>query len=154
MKILVLNGPNLNLLGQREPSVYGSVRLEDINESLLFMAGELDVDLDFYQSNHEGALLDKLHAAIDECAAVIFNPGAFTHYSYALRDAVAASGIPVIEVHLSNIHAREEFRHHSVIAPVAAGQIVGLGPQGYILALQAAVALARDAVFAGAEGTE
>ncbi|KJS14189.1 MAG: 3-dehydroquinate dehydratase [Peptococcaceae bacterium BRH_c8a] len=154
MKILVLNGPNLNLLGQREPSVYGSVRLEDINESLLFMAGELDVDLDFYQSNHEGALLDKLHAAIDECAAVIFNPGAFTHYSYALRDAVAAIGIPVIEVHLSNIHAREEFRHHSVIAPVAAGQIVGLGPQGYILALQAAVALARDAVFAGAEGTE
>lgn len=113
------------------------------------------MELDFFQSNHEGALVDRLHDAMDDCAAVIFNPGAFTHYSYALRDAVAAVGIPVVEVHLSNIHAREEFRHRSVIAPVAAGQISGLGPQSYLLALQAAVALARDAVLtAGAEGTE
>lgn len=154
MKILVLNGPNLNLLGKREPGIYGTAGLDSINDAMETLAVGLDVELEFFQSNHEGVLVDRLHAAMEDCAAVIFNPGAYTHYSYALRDAVASVGLPVIEVHLSNIHAREEFRRRSVIAPVAAGQITGLGPQGYLLALQAAVALARDASIPGAEGTE
>jgi len=143
LKILIMNGPNLNLLGQREPGVYGTGSLEDINASLRKIAEVLGVGIGFIQSNHEGVLIDSLHAAGANYDAVVFNPGAFTHYSYALRDAVAAITIPVVEVHISNINAREEFRRHSVIAPVAAGQISGFGAQGYQLALRAAVDLVQ-----------
>ncbi|OQA05651.1 MAG: 3-dehydroquinate dehydratase [Firmicutes bacterium ADurb.Bin373] len=142
MKILVLHGPNLNLLGVREPSVYGALTLDQINGELSDLALELNVEITCRQSNHEGELVDLLHRAMEDMDAVVFNPGAYTHTSYALRDAVAAIGIPTIEVHLSNIYAREGFRRHSVIAPVASGQISGLGANGYLLALRAAVVLA------------
>ncbi|MTI79986.1 MAG: type II 3-dehydroquinate dehydratase [Firmicutes bacterium] len=144
MKILVLHGPNLNLLGRREPGVYGTTNMEEINRQLHKLAAELNVQIECFQSNHEGILIDKLHQAIDVYDAAVFNPGAFTHYSIALRDAVAAVDLPVIEVHLSNIHAREDFRTKSVMAPVAAGQISGLGKHSYLLGLQAAVALVNE----------
>jgi len=143
MKILVLNGPNLNLLGKRQPELYGSVTLKEINERLASHANDLGVGLEFFQSNHEGELIEKIHSAEGEYAAVVFNPGAFTHYSLALRDAVASVTVPVVEIHLSNIYAREEFRAKSVIAPVAAGQISGLGADSYLLGLSAAAALAK-----------
>ncbi|NWN95662.1 MAG: type II 3-dehydroquinate dehydratase [Bacillus sp. (in: Bacteria)] len=137
-KYLVLNGPNLNLLGQREPGIYGKDSLKTLMARMEAAARKHGVAIGFFQSNHEGALIDKLHAAGDEgFAGIIFNPGAFTHYSYALRDAISAIRLPVIEVHISNIHAREEFRHHSVTAAVARGQIAGLGLYGYELALMA-----------------
>jgi len=142
LHILILHGPNLNLLGRREPSVYGILKLDQVNEKLMELAAGLGVTITCRQSNHEGELVDLLHQAAVDAGAVVFNPGAYTHYSLALRDAVAAIGIPVIEVHLSNIHAREDFRRQSVIAPVAAGQISGLGVSGYLLALRAAVELA------------
>lgn len=138
MKILIMNGPNLNLLGEREPGIYGSESLETINRGLSDIADGLGVELGFYQSNHEGELIDKLHAARLEYDAVVLNAGAYTHYSIAIRDAIAAIKLPVVEVHLSNIHARESFRENSVIAPVCAGQISGFGAYSYTLGLYAA----------------
>ncbi len=144
MRILVISGPNLNLLGRREPGVYGQDTLADIHARLEGRAEELGCGVLTFQSNHEGALIDFLHAHIDDADGAILNPGGYTHTSVALRDAVAAMPFPVIEVHLSNVYAREEFRHHSLIAPVARGHIVGLGPYGYIAALEALIALRRS----------
>jgi 3-dehydroquinate dehydratase II len=135
-KILILNGPNLNLLGSREPEIYGSKTLEQINEELSVLGSEIDLELDFFQSNSESELMDKIQVSPDTFDAVIFNPAAFTHTSVALADAVAAINIPVIEVHLSNIQAREEFRAKSYISPVAAAVISGFGSQSYELALR------------------
>ena len=135
--ILILHGPNLNLLGTREPNVYGRETLADINAMLTEHAERLQVQVRCLQSNHEGELIDAIHKA--EETALLFNPGAFTHYSIALRDAVAAKGLPTVEVHLSNVHAREEFRHRSVIAPVCLGQISGFGSYSYVVGLAALV---------------
>ncbi len=143
MKILVMNGPNLNLLGEREPGIYGNDSLEAINSRLAKLGLELGAEFEFFQSNHEGELIDRLHAARGVYDAIILNAGAYTHYSIAIRDAISAIKLPVIEVHLSNIHAREEFRHTSVIAPVCKGQISGFGAHSYTLALYAAVELAK-----------
>ncbi len=145
IRILVVHGPNLNLLGRREPEIYGRLTLEQINERLAEVATAEGIELRALQSNHEGALVDALHSAVSWADAVLINPGAYTHTSIALRDAVVAIGLPVVEVHLSNTHAREEFRHRSCISPVAAGVIVGFGLNSYLLGLWAArdLALAR-----------
>lgn len=144
MKILIMNGPNLNLLGKREPDIYGSLTLDDINKRIAALAAELGVEVSFFQSNHEGELVQKIHEAMGVFQAIVINPGAYTHTSIALRDAISSTGIPAIETHLSNIYKREEFRRHSYISGVAAGQIAGFGADSYLLALRAAVATAAD----------
>ena len=136
MKLLVVNGPNLNMLGKREASYYGVKTLADIEELVTEKAHDLDVDVEFFQSNHEGAIVDYLQKAAQDAEGVIINAGALTHYGISMRDALTDSRLPIIEIHLSNIHAREEFRHHSVIADIAIGQIAGLGWQGYVFALE------------------
>lgn len=139
-KILVLNGPNLQLLGTRKREVYGSTTLEEIRQNLDNIASELGVELDFYQSNHEGDLVDRIgNAKTEGVDGIVINPAAYTHTSIAIRDAIEGVSIPAIEIHLSNIHAREEFRHKSMTAPVCIGQIAGLGPDGYEWALRALV---------------
>ncbi len=138
-KVLVLHGPNLNLLGQREPGIYGQTTLETINQSLHALAKSLDVTVECLQSNHEGVLVDAIQAAPSHAQGILINPAAYTHTSVALRDAIAAVALPTVEVHLSNIHQRESFRHHSYIAPVAIGQIAGFGAESYLLGLRALV---------------
>ncbi len=138
MRVLVIHGPNLNLLGRREPETYGKHTLADVNAAIVQLAGELGIEVGTEQHNGEGAIVDALHGARETCDAVLLNPGAYAHYSYAIADAVAAIAIPVIEVHMSNVHAREEFRRRSVIAPVCAGTVGGFGIRSYLLALRAA----------------
>ncbi|WP_371055426.1 type II 3-dehydroquinate dehydratase [Rhodosalinus sp. K401] len=139
-RILLLNGPNLNLLGTRQPEIYGADTLPQIEARCAERAAGLGFDLTARQSNHEGALVDAIHDARSDCAGIVLNAGAYTHTSIALRDAIASVALPTVEVHLSNIHARERFRHRSHIAPVAIGQISGFGPLGYLLALDALAA--------------
>ncbi|WP_413174527.1 type II 3-dehydroquinate dehydratase [Anabaena azotica] len=137
--ILVLHGPNLNLLGQREPGIYGSLTLADINRLLEAEGRKLETKVTVLQSNHEGVLLDAIHGSLGQHQGIVINAGAYTHTSVALRDAIAAVNLPTVEVHLSNIYRREDFRHHSYIAPVVIGQISGFGVQSYLLGLQALI---------------
>ena len=145
-RILVLNGPNLNLLGERDPEHYGHKTLDEINGELYEAAARLEVEIGFYQSNHEGDLIDRIHAERHVCDGIIINPGALTHYSYAPRDALEAVSLPVVEVHLSNIYEREEWRRVSVISEIAFRAVTGEGPAGYIQALEALVAHLRKNV--------
>ncbi len=142
--ILVLNGPNLNMLGTREPGVYGVVSLADIERDCVAAGNKLGLAVDFRQSNHEGILVDWIQEAMQAAHGIVINPGAYTHTSVAIHDAIRAVGLPVIEVHLSNIFAREGFRHHSYVSPVAVGTVCGLGAQGYVLALEAMRPLTAD----------
>jgi 3-dehydroquinate dehydratase-2 len=137
MKILVLHGPNLNLLGKREPGVYGTVTLSEINDAITALAGELEAEVTIFQSNSESALIESIHSAAASCDGILINPAAFTHTSIAIRDAIAAVALPLVEVHLSNIHAREKFRSRSFIAPVAVGQVSGFGLDSYLLGFRA-----------------
>ena len=143
-KVKVIHGPNLNMLGKRETGVYGSATLDEINNAVRLLAKELDADVSFFQSNSEGKLIDMIHEAAGTYDSIIINPGGYTHSSIAIRDAVAAVNIPTVEVHMSNIYSREEFRHHSYISQVAAGQISGFGVNSYLLGLRAAVEIVRN----------
>ncbi|BAG13675.1 type II 3-dehydroquinate dehydratase [Candidatus Endomicrobiellum trichonymphae] len=140
-KILVLNGPNINMLGIREPAVYGNITLAEIEKSLSSLAKELKVEVEFFQSNHEGKIVDKIQDSINKIFGIIINPAALTHTSITIRDALSSISVPTIEVHISNIYAREEFRHKSYIAAEAIGQIAGLGIDGYLFALRKMVSL-------------
>jgi 3-dehydroquinate dehydratase-2 len=143
-KILVLNGPNLNLLGKRQPEIYGKLTLEQIDQKLRALAQELAVEIEIRQSNHEGELVSWIQEAPKQFGAIVINPAAYTHTSIAMRDAITAAGIPTIEIHLSNIHKREPFRHHSYIAEVAVGQIAGFGVNSYLLGIRAAAELIQE----------
>jgi len=136
-RVLVVHGPNLNTLGTREPEIYGSLTLDDINTELQGLAGKGDADLEFFQSNHEGALVDRIQEARSWADGILINPGGLSHTSVVLRDALAATGLPVVEVHISNVHAREPFRHHSYVSSVALGVIAGFGAGSYRMGLQA-----------------
>lgn len=144
IKILLVHGPNLNLLGARSPEIYGTVSLEEINARMETVAEENGAELHAFQSNSEGALIDAIHEAVNWADGIVINPGAYAHYSYAIRDALASVKIPSIEVHLSNIYARDEFRRHSVVSPVVAGCISGLGWRSYAYGIQAMIALLQD----------
>jgi 3-dehydroquinate dehydratase-2 len=144
LRVLVINGPNLNMLGVRQPEIYGRTTLADIEAAVMRRAAELGVEVRCFQSNHEGALIDWIQAQQGEADAIIINAGGYTHTSVALRDALAGSGLPVFEVHISNIHTREAFRHRSLIAPIARAQVCGLGWRGYLVTLDAAVAILRE----------
>lgn len=140
-KILLIHGPNLNLSGEREPGIYGTDPFSAINAEVVLKCERLGMDCTVFQSNSEGALIDRIQSAREDCAAIIINAGAYTHYSYAIRDAIAAVRLPCVEVHMSNVMAREEFRHHSVLAPVCAGVIAGFGKHSYLLAVDAVKAI-------------
>jgi len=144
VRLLLINGPNLNTLGRRQPEIYGSTTLQQIEERVRRRAGELGVEIEAFQSNTEGDIIEFLQQQAGEAAGALINPGAFTHYSLALRDAFEATALPFIEVHISNIHAREEFRHHSVLADLAIGQVSGLGWRGYLAALDALVEILKE----------
>ena len=146
-KVLVLHGVNLNMFGKRDPAHYGTITLQQIDDQLSELASQLGVTVECYQTNHEGAMVEKIHQTHEEksVAAVVINAGAWTHYSYAIRDALAILEIPIVEVHMSHVHAREKFRHYSVIAPLAKGQITGFGVNSYLLGLRAAWELIKDA---------
>ena len=144
MQVLMLNGPNLNLLGKRQPEIYGSLSLSEIEQQVRTLAKELGIEIDFRQSNSEAELIDWIHDSAGKFGALVINPAAYTHTSLALRDAISAVGIPTVEIHISNIHKREPFRHHSFIAEVAVGQIAGFGVDSYLLGLRAAADLIQE----------